>query len=520
MAQSTKNYDVTVESGIIAIFQSQTYKLERVFAEFIDNSLQSYLDHIEQLSKMPDGIRCEIKIIWDDNHIIISDNSFGMNDEEFGRALKLKAFNPDAFKGNRLSVYGMGLKYASVYLGNHYVINTTRYGESVRRIAEIDVPYFSSNNPETVTAIISDEMEQERGTTIEITDLRIKRTSSKESDIRDKLSIIYNRYIQDGTLTITINKVAVKHNKPELRKKEDGSKYFEKFDGSFTSEGVTYKYNGWIGILSVGNQSITGLNLIQAKRCIQLGWKPEAIFGKGNSFQNSRVVGEIVFSGDHSILSYDKDQFVWSDNGTEELFINMLLNTPGFKYIIRECKTLKKTSDTEKIKAKTTSTLNIKGVVETPNDNTSSTNPTPTNIIPTSTTNTTNANPTNTINLNSPVDTNIENPVVSEADYKCYQIPTHGRKIPLYLDLYEGNPNEDWIKLDKYKEGYCLHVNFKNDYIIKNFTSQSSIVGSNSLALVLATSILQAQDNGVKLSNSLSLIDALNKVMSSGDEDE
>ena len=51
MAQVTKKYDVTVESGIIAIFQSQTYKLERVFAEFIDNSLQSYLDHSEQLSK-------------------------------------------------------------------------------------------------------------------------------------------------------------------------------------------------------------------------------------------------------------------------------------------------------------------------------------------------------------------------------------------------------------------------------------------------------------------------------------
>ena len=517
MAQTTKKYDVTVESGIIAIFQSQTYKLERVFAEFIDNSLQSYLDHIEQLSKMPDGKRCEIKIVWDDNHITITDNSYGMNDEEFGRALKLKAFNPDAAKGNRLSVYGMGLKYASVYLGNHYVINTTRYGESLRRIAEIDVPYFASNNPETVTAIISDEMEQERGTTIEITDLRIKRTSSKENDIRDKLGIIYKHYIQDGTLTITINKVAVKHNKLELRRKEDGSKYFEKFDGSFVSDGVTYKYNGWIGILSVGNQSITGLNLIQARRCVQLGWKPEAIFGKGNSFQNSRVVGEIIFSGDHSILSYDKDQFVWSDNGTEELFINLLLNTPGFKYIIKECKKLKKTSDTDKIKAKTK--VNIKGVVEAPNDP-SSTTPTQTNNPPTSTTSTTFVNPNNAINTNNPVNTNVENPAVSEPDYKCYQIPAHGRIIPLYLDLYEGNPNEDWIKLDKYKDGYCLRVNFKNDYIIKNFTSQSSIVGSNSLALVLATSILQAQDNGVKLSNSLSLIDALNKVMSSGDEDE
>ena len=48
-SKQTKDYDVTVESGIIAIFQSQSYKLERIFAEFIDNSLQSYIDHEEHI---------------------------------------------------------------------------------------------------------------------------------------------------------------------------------------------------------------------------------------------------------------------------------------------------------------------------------------------------------------------------------------------------------------------------------------------------------------------------------------
>ena len=42
-----KEYDVTVESGIISIFQRQNFRLDRVFSEFIDNSLQSFLDHKE-----------------------------------------------------------------------------------------------------------------------------------------------------------------------------------------------------------------------------------------------------------------------------------------------------------------------------------------------------------------------------------------------------------------------------------------------------------------------------------------
>lgn len=507
MSTTTKEYDVSVESGIIGIFQSQTYKLERVFAEFIDNSLQSYLDHKQKLEKMPDGAKCEVKIIWNDDHISIVDNSFGMNDEEFSRALKLKSVNPDAFKNDRLSVYGMGLKYASVYLGNHYKINTTRYGEDVRRMAEIDVPFFTKNNPTSVSASIFDEDAQERGTEIIITNLRIKRTDSKEKEIREKLGIIYNHYIRDGILSITINKIPVKYSKPDLRKKEDGSgsKYFEKFDGSFESDGITYTYSGWIGILTVGNQAITGLNLTQANRCIQLGWKPEAIFGKGNSFQNSRVVGEIVFSGNHSILSYDKDQFVWADNGTEDIFIRKLLDTPGFDYIIKVCKKLKKTSDAEKIKSKSTSNVSINGVTEVPIINKPIDKP---NTSSTGLSN--NAEPTDI----SPVDN------TQEEQYKCYKITVHGKQIALYVDLFEGDANLEWIKLEEYKDGYCLHVNFKNEYISKNFTSQSSVIGSNSLALVLATSILQAQDAGVKLSNSLTLLNSLNKAMSSGDNNE
>ena len=46
-----KNFDVTVGSGIISIFQRQNFRLERVFSEFIDNSLQSFLDHQDVLKK-------------------------------------------------------------------------------------------------------------------------------------------------------------------------------------------------------------------------------------------------------------------------------------------------------------------------------------------------------------------------------------------------------------------------------------------------------------------------------------
>lgn len=152
-----KEYDVTVESGIISIFQRQNFRLDRVFSEFIDNSLQSFLDHKEVLKELEDGKKCKISIIWDSDKIVITDNAFGMNDEEFGRVLKLKATNPNAMRNDQLSVYGMGLKYASVYLGNHYSISSTAYKSNVRYYAEVDVPQFEKYNPKTVAAKLSSD---------------------------------------------------------------------------------------------------------------------------------------------------------------------------------------------------------------------------------------------------------------------------------------------------------------------------------------------------------------------------
>ena len=257
-----KEYDVTVESGIISIFQRQNFRLDRVFSEFIDNSLQSFLDHKEVLKELEDGKKCKISIIWDSDKIVITDNAFGMNDEEFGRALKLKATNPNAMRNDQLSVYGMGLKYASVYLGNHYSISSTAYKSNVRYYAEVDVPQFEKYNPKTVAAKLSSDSNEVHETVLTITDLRIKRTNDKENDLRQKLGLIYNHYIHAGLLSISINRIPINYQRPELRPNEEGGKYYENFEDSFVAGGKTYHFTGWIGILNKGDQSITGLNQV------------------------------------------------------------------------------------------------------------------------------------------------------------------------------------------------------------------------------------------------------------------
>lgn len=509
MDKTTQAFDVTAESGIIAIWQREKFKLDRVFSEFVDNSLQSYLDHKDVLDRLPDGKKCNVKIIWNADKIVITDNAFGMNEEEFARALKPKATNPNALRNNQLSVYGLGLKYASVYLGNHYSISSTRYNSTIHYFAEVDVPEFEKNNPKNVEAVISDTFPEKHETVLEITSIRIKRTPDKERDLSEKLGIIYNHYISSGDLSITINGIPVSYVRPQLRPKEEGGVYFEKFEDSFVIGDKKYEFSGWMGLLNKGNQAITGINLMQAKRCIELGYKPKKFFGTGNSFENSRVVGEIVFNGENYVLSFNKDGFVWADDGAEDAFIEKLINIPQVKYIKKMAHELTYTDDDDKTKKKTQNIFkNNTSIVLTPpvkekKEKKSVEKPVENSLV---------------TDEPKPVETKVEPKedaaVESKKDnYDRYSVVVNGKDTPLCVDIQQGNGCEDWIKLEKYEDGYLLKINSGNNFIGENFNTQASKAASNAIAIVLATSMLKAQNSGLKLSEAMLLLNSMNEIM-------
>jgi hypothetical protein len=503
--ERTKNYDVTVGSGILGIFQSQSYKLERVIAEFIDNSLQSYLDHEKELKDLMNVQSCEVNIIWNDSYISVTDNAYGMNDEEFGRALKLKSYNPKGGEKDRLSVYGMGLKYAAAYLGNMYSIESSQYNEGCTRHAEIDVPKFVNENPTTVSAKIFDCMKDLHGTEVKITGLRIQKTPGKETDLKEKLATIYYHFMRSGKLKLTLNQIPIHYEMPQFRKKENGGSYFADINSDFQAGDCKYKITGWVGILPKGDQTKTGFNLVQANRVIQLGYKPEKIFGKGNSFQSSRMIGEIVFEGDHTIVSFSKDQFVWSDNGAEDAFINKLLSLDGVVEIIKACKSLKKEMNHQQIQQRTYQQLNP-DIIETA-DNENKNKPEDTNNAP-------NAQEDGKTNLTDSTTDAVDPSMIDPANnYQKLLVNIEDKKVSLYSDVYAGKRTEDWLKLERYKDGFLLHINYLNAYIADKYTTQKAIIDSNDMAIVICTSVLTAQGYGLKLSDANIFINSLNSIM-------
>jgi len=333
--------DISVGSGIIATYNRMPQKLERVFAEFIDNTMQSYDDHHEELEKILGESPCKIIIIWNDSEIIIKDEAFGMDHEDFKRALKLNTPKVKYSEKSR-SQYGMGLKIAAAYLGNWYSIDSTQYGNKEKYYSIIDIDEWKKSNPTHIDCNISDVKAINHFTEIVIKKLNKKLTAAVDISLRKKLAKIYSNDITKNRLEIIFNGKPIQSEDPELRKNpETDNDYLSYFEDSFEFNGENFTYSGWVGILKTADVEDAGFTLSQYGRGIKLNYRPTQVFGKSNSFPYQRIVGEIQLDDPKWKISFNKDEFIW-DDGLEKEFIKSLKGNQDINEMIGIAKVLRK----------------------------------------------------------------------------------------------------------------------------------------------------------------------------------
>ena len=102
-----RQIDVNIEvgTGIIKAFERIDIENHQIFSEFIDNSFQSFRDNEEVLVDELHVRKCEVRIEWTNDEIVITDNAFGMDEEAFERALRLNA-PARSYAKDSLSRYG------------------------------------------------------------------------------------------------------------------------------------------------------------------------------------------------------------------------------------------------------------------------------------------------------------------------------------------------------------------------------------------------------------------------------
>jgi hypothetical protein len=323
--------------GMYAAFARLNYKPWFALAEFVDNSIQSFLQHRDALVAAGHDGPLVIDVNLDDNEISITDRAGGIAWRDFPRAFS-PAAPPDDASG--LSEFGLGMKAAACWFSRRWSVRTSALGEPAEYMVTFDIPAISRDGVENLPIETRTARESDHYTVVTMTDLRVHPRGRTLSKIKDHLASIYRVLTKDGVvklrLTTSGKSEELSYDGPELleapyhRTRNGMTKLWRKeFEVDFHDKRVS----GWAGIMRKGSHSIAGFSVFRRRRLIEgsVGetYKPAAIFGSPNSFAYQRVVGEIFVEGFD--VTHTKDGIQWYGYEDEILeSIRRQVDSPAF----------------------------------------------------------------------------------------------------------------------------------------------------------------------------------------------
>lgn len=321
--EGSEDLELQVGIEVISSYKRLSYTAWYAFAEFVDNSTQSYIDNKNELDKAlkKEGVPITVNIEYDrgGNFIRIWDNSIGMSKSELAQALHI-GIPPK--NNTQRSKYGLGMKTAACWFGNKWSVKTKKLGEDYAVKIDVDVEQVASNLSSKLPTTISEEKEEEHYTEIRIDNLNRQFHGNTLRKVKEFLNSMYRFDFDNIGLELTWQGKQLKWEgfKDRFYVTQDGKPY--KVPLNFSIGDPAKKIHGWVGVLAKGSRKDAGFSLIQNNRVIQgwpNGYKPESVFGEvgTNDLINQRVVGELFVDG--FAVSHTKDSILWQDSEEEDL---------------------------------------------------------------------------------------------------------------------------------------------------------------------------------------------------------
>lgn len=315
--------NIQPKASILSVFSRLNYKPWYAIAEFVDNSTQSFYNHETELKNVGvDAVNIIINYDFNTHVLTIRDDAFGMNLEEFSRAVQMD-ITPENKSGR--NEFGMGLKTAASWFGNKWKVISTRYGNNKTYSTEVDITLLKANEENTIKISETICKSEEHGTIIIIENITKKidvhRTKGK---IIEVLKSMYRRDINSKKVNITFNDISLFFEPYKclfFREKT----WKKDINFSFDFEGQIYNVKGFVGILAEGGFTKAGFSLFRRGRVVigglDFNYKPSEIFHQLQSQISLKLFGELDL--DDFPVNQAKDGFVW-DNGLETIFISRL----------------------------------------------------------------------------------------------------------------------------------------------------------------------------------------------------
>ena len=324
---STDNGDyelnIQPQASVLGVFSRLNYKAWYAIAEFVDNSTESYYTNEVELNK--NGITTvtvNVNYDFENNILTITDDAFGMELEDFSRAVLLDS-KPEK-QGGR-NEFGMGLKTAASWFGNIWSVESTQYGSQNRYFTEVNIQELKEKKVNTVKIKKDTCDEKEHGTTIVIKDVTKKIDAARtKGKIIHLLESMYRRDLNSGKVNIWFNDLPLHFDEYGCLQFRDKT-WKKELDFEFEFDGEKHHITGFVGILANGGFGKAGFALFRRGRVViggeEQNYKPEYIFHQAQSPISHKLFGELDL--DDFPVNQAKDGFVW-DDGLEIVFLEAL----------------------------------------------------------------------------------------------------------------------------------------------------------------------------------------------------
>ena len=326
---AVKTVDIRPGVSVLAVLRHLNYRPWYALSEFVDNAVQSFIEHRPALQKKQgDGLRLHVDIDIDTTsppRISIRDNAAGIFESEYDRA-----FRPAAIPPNRtgLAEFGMGMKSAACWFAPRWTVRTSALGEPLARTVHFDIENIVNDDIEELTIQQTDEVPDRHYTEIVLEDVFHVPVGRTVAKLKEHLTDIYRAFMRDQILELRFNGELLEYQEPKILK----AAYFKDKEGP-TGEwrkpiefdfGNGLSVRGFAALRETANTAKAGFSLFRRGRVIQgsgdEGYRPAYIFGSANSYRYQRLFGELHLEGFE--VSHTKDGFRWDDN--EQPFLELL----------------------------------------------------------------------------------------------------------------------------------------------------------------------------------------------------
>jgi hypothetical protein len=310
---------IALQPSVYNTFRALNNTVALTLSEYVDNSVQSYLDNKQRLLQINEGyvFRVSIEVDQKAKQIVIKDNAAGIDFKNY-----IRAFEPAniPLDNTKLNEFGMGMKTASVWLADQWSVRTKALGENVERYTEFDLHKVISENKEELIVGETSKDESLHYTEIILSQLSHNSPSSNQMDkVRRHLSSIYRVFLRKNEIEIIINGESLEAPKYEVLNvpffnEVNGSNILWKKEIDFQID--KYKAKGFIAILKTIQNNANGLVLLRRGRVIVGGdddrFFPFSIFGSSGNFRYKRLFGELELEG--FSVTFNKNGFTDEEN--------------------------------------------------------------------------------------------------------------------------------------------------------------------------------------------------------------